>query len=61
MSLLELLTRALDRSDRLEDLALKASRADDDQGVWLAMAARAENRRLIDALRARLGAAQKQN
>lgn len=54
MSLLELLIRALDRSERLERQALDASRAEDDQGVWLAMAARAENRRLIDRLRAAL-------
>ena len=46
-----LLIRTEERDKRLEKHALQASREGDDIGVWLAMAARAENSRLLAKLR----------
>ena len=46
-----LLIRAEQRDKRLEKHALQASREGDDEGVWLAMAARAQNSRLLAKLR----------
>jgi len=48
---LEILRRAEERDKHLESLALEASRDGDDEGVWFAMAARAENKRFLDKLR----------
>jgi hypothetical protein len=46
----EIIERAVARDRELEQIAIEAARANDDENVWLAMAARAENKRFLDRL-----------
>ena len=50
----ELLRRCQERDARLEKEALTAEREGDQDGCWLAMAARAENKRVMDKITADL-------
>ncbi len=47
-----LLTQCDERENRFLKAAMEASRADDAENVWYAMASRAENNRLSEKLRA---------
>lgn len=46
----ELLKRCQDREERFAENAIAAERDGDTEGTWLAMAARAENNRMIERL-----------
>lgn len=46
----ELLRRCRERDARLERTAIEAEREGDADGCWIAMAARAENQRVIDKI-----------
>lgn len=47
----ELLARCEERERRFAENAIAAERDGDEQGTWFAMAARAENKRLMDRLK----------
>jgi hypothetical protein len=51
---LELLRRCKERDIRLEEQALEAEREGDQDGCWLAMAARAESKRAMDKIQSDL-------
>ncbi len=50
----ELIRRCRERDKKLEAQALECERAGDADGTWLNMAARAENKRLIERIEADL-------
>lgn len=54
MGYAEVLRRCRERDKRFETQALEAEREGDEDGCWLAMAARAENQRFIDKIEAHL-------
>jgi hypothetical protein len=56
MTTKELLDRALGRDKRFEKCAIDASRDNDRECLWMAMALRAENKRFIEKLKRAINA-----